>query len=65
MEKRDYDVAEGVPWVNGKRVPANRIVTLTEAEARYDLALGRISLKGARRAKPAPSPTTTDEASDQ
>jgi len=65
MEKRDYDVAEGVSWVNGTRVPANRVVTLTEAEARYDLALGRISLKAGRRAKPAPATATTDEASDQ
>jgi hypothetical protein len=65
MEKRDYDVAEGVPWVNGTRVPANRIVSLTEAEAHYDLALGRISLKGGRRAKPVTAATTIDEASDQ
>lgn len=63
MEKRDYDVAEGVPWVNGTRVPANRTVSLTEGEARYDLALGRISLKGGRRNKAAPATATTDEAS--
>lgn len=63
MEKRDYDVAEGVPWVNGTRVPANRVVSLKDAEAHYDLALGRISLKGARRTKAAPTTATTDEAS--
>jgi hypothetical protein len=43
MDKRDYTVAEGVAWVNGRRVPESRMVSLTLAEASFDLALGRIA----------------------
>lgn len=37
-----YRVHEGVEWVNGARVPADRKVHLTDAEARFDLDQGRI-----------------------
>ncbi|MCF1502909.1 hypothetical protein L0F51_03900 [Afifella sp. H1R] len=43
MVKTEYIVADGVEWVNGARVPATRRVRLTEAEALYDRALGRIA----------------------
>lgn len=43
MEKQTYLVAEGVPFVNGRAVPADRRVALTSAEAAFDLALGRIA----------------------
>lgn len=41
-EKQNYRVREGVEWVNGARVPASRIVRLTDAEARFDREQGRI-----------------------
>ena len=40
---RHYRVREGVEWVNGARVPADRIVSLTAAEARFDIEQGRIT----------------------
>lgn len=39
-----YRVHEGVEWVNGARVPADRTVRLSTAEARFDLEQGRIGL---------------------
>jgi len=42
MDKQTYRALPGVDWVNGVRVPKNRQVQLTEAEARYDLDHGRI-----------------------
>lgn len=48
----DYHVADGVDWVNGKRVPKSRKVELTKAEAKFDLDHGRISSKPF--AKPTP-----------
>jgi len=44
MQKTTYLVADGVEWIDGKPVPANRRVSLTEAAALYDLAQGRIAL---------------------
>lgn len=41
-EKKVYRVREGVEWVNAARVPQDRKVRLTEAEARFDLEQGRI-----------------------
>ncbi len=38
-----YRVREGVAWVNGARVPADRTVRLSDAEARFDLEQGRIA----------------------
>lgn len=49
MATKRYRVADGVAWVNGRTVPENRIVSLTEAEALFDLAHGRITPTGARR----------------
>lgn len=49
MTKKTYRVVDGFDHVNGEAVPADRKVTLTEAEARFDLALGRI--EPARAAK--------------
>lgn len=42
MDTKKYLVREGVDWINGARVPADRIVALTDAEALYDKGLGRI-----------------------
>ncbi|NMG39809.1 hypothetical protein GRZ55_11195 [Chelativorans sp. ZYF759] len=54
METRQYRVREGVTMVNGAKVPANRIVTLTPTQARYDLDHGRIApARKARRRRPA------------
>lgn len=44
MEKKRWLVAEGHDWINGVRVPEDRIVELTDKEALYDSGLGRISL---------------------
>lgn len=46
-----YLAAPGVAEINGAPVPANRRVRLTEAEALYDLAHGRLALLPARRKK--------------
>lgn len=40
--RADFTVREGVSQVNGKKV-SGEIVRLTEAEALYDFALGRIA----------------------
>ncbi|WP_029065622.1 hypothetical protein [Labrenzia sp. DG1229] len=45
MSKKTYYVAAGVEIVNRAPVPKNRRVRLTESEAIYDLALGRISAR--------------------
>ena len=37
-----YVVAPGVTEINGAPVPSNRRMSLTEAEALYDLAHGRL-----------------------
>lgn len=52
MDKIPYRVREGVDWINGARVPADRLVDLTEAEARYDRALGRIVAVASEADKP-------------
>lgn len=44
MNKKLYDVLDGVDWVNGARVPENRQVLLTDKEAFYDLSMARIKL---------------------
>lgn len=44
MQQKIYRVAEGIGHVNGAPVPANRQVRLSDGEAAYDLALGRIFL---------------------
>ena len=50
MDKKTYDVAPGVAWVNGAPTPTDRTVELTVAEAQYDLGLGRIALAQAKSA---------------
>ena len=45
MTTKAYDVTEDVPFVNGAPVPASRVVHLMEAEAAFDLGLGRIKPK--------------------
>lgn len=59
MDKKVYEVADGVDWVNGAKTPANRRVELSEAEAQYDLGLGRIRL-----AASAPASKTSPVKSD-
>jgi hypothetical protein len=51
MEKHTYVVAEGFSTINGKAVPKNREIELTEAEALYDRSLGRIERKVKASAK--------------
>lgn len=50
--KKTYLVAEGFERVNGQPVPPDRKVHLSDAEAFFDLGLGRISLAKPRRKKP-------------
>ncbi|WP_420415124.1 hypothetical protein [Roseibium sp.] len=52
MEKKRWLVADGCNWINGARVPEDRIVELTNEEALYDKGLGRITL-----VEPAKKPT--------
>ena len=40
--KKAFVAAPGVRSVNGSDVPANRVIMLTDVEALYDLAQGRI-----------------------
>lgn len=47
--KKAYLVAPGVTEINGAPVPKNRRVSLTEAEALYDLGHGRLSLAPVRK----------------
>jgi len=73
-ETRHYRVRDGVAWVNGARVPDDRKVRLTEAEARFDLEQGRIELdvtpvvqssgKAGRRAGAAAVPLGGEDAAD-
>ncbi|MCC0033759.1 MAG: hypothetical protein H6887_00675 [Hoeflea sp.] len=51
MEKHTYVVAEGFSTINGKAVPKNREIELTDREALYDLSLGRIERKVKASAK--------------
>lgn len=48
---RQYKVAPDIGCVDGKPVPGNRIVTLSEDQALYDLAMGRISPVEAKAAE--------------
>ncbi|HEV7418064.1 MAG TPA: hypothetical protein VGN98_18090 [Tianweitania sediminis] len=58
MQKKTYEVAQGVAWVNGKKTPKDRKVELTDAEAQYDLGLGRISLGAAKTKPKEPAPAS-------
>ncbi len=53
MTTKAYDVATGVPFVNGAAVPEGRVVLLTDAEAAFDLALARISPQASADEEPA------------
>lgn len=48
--KKLYQVAPGVTEINGAPVPSNRRVTLTQAEALYDLGHGRLTPLPPRKA---------------
>lgn len=50
--KKLYQVAPGVTEINGAPVPSNRRVSLTDAEALYDLAHGRLELVRKPPARP-------------
>ncbi len=43
MNTKTYRVAEGIGHVNGAPVPTNRKVSLSDQEALFDQALGRIT----------------------
>ena len=45
MSKKTYEALPGVEWVNGQPVPESREMKLSAAEAKFDLAQGRIQLK--------------------
>ena len=47
--KKLYLVAPGVTEINGAPVPGNRRMSLTEAEALYDLSHGRLTLAPPRK----------------
>ncbi len=61
MTKSPFAVAEGVAWVNGALVPADRVVHLTEAEAVFDLGLGRIAPTPGGEATEINPPVVTDD----
>jgi hypothetical protein len=54
MTTKSYRVRQDVEWVNGARVPSNRKVMLSEAEARYDLDHGRVEPYVTRQRSVAP-----------
>lgn len=43
-----YEIAPGLEWLNGKRTKGAKTVKLTAAEAAFDLAQGRIWIKGSK-----------------
>lgn len=57
MEKKAYRVRDGVEWINGKPVPSNRIVELSQNEARYERSLGRLAPVARRRRRARKSAT--------
>lgn len=65
-DSKQYRVHEGVAWVNGARVPDDRKVRLTEAEARFDLEQGRIAplAETIRPAKPMKTQDAADDGRD-
>jgi len=65
MDQKTYTVADGVDWVNGKKVPDNRQVILTKQEALFDLSLGRISLRKPERTKSSKSTANNGKAADK
>ena len=65
MSKKTYAVLPGVDWVNGDPVPESREVTLSAAEARYDLELGRIQLAENHEPPAEPELTPVDPEPEQ
>ena len=65
-DSKQYRVHEGVAWVNGARVPDDRKVRLTEAEARFNLEQGRIAplAETIRPAKPVKTQDTDNDGRD-
>lgn len=49
MDKKTYVVADGIDWINGAKVPKNRLVELTDREAQFDLGLGRLKLSSKKK----------------
>jgi hypothetical protein len=49
--KQIYLVAAGVEKINGVDVPRSRRMSLTKAEALFDLAHGRLSLAPTRKSR--------------
>jgi len=43
MSAKLYLVAEGTASINGQPVPSDRIMKLTDLQARFDLSLGRLT----------------------
>jgi hypothetical protein len=60
MSKKTYVVADGLDRISACPIPKNRRVELTEAEAAYDLSLGRI--KPQQGKAPAKKPSGESEA---
>lgn len=55
----EYQVAEGVAWINGRKVPASGRVVLTDVEAAFDKGLGRITPVAAPKGKTGGKTTET------
>jgi len=55
---KDYKVKEGVLRVNGQRVPPDRIVKLTDEQARYEFDQGKLEA-------PAEKPVRKTEKKDE
>ncbi len=51
-EKIKYIINDGVEWMNGKKVRGQKTIDLTETEALFDLAQGRITPADTAPAKP-------------
>ena len=58
---KQYDIAEGVTRINGMDVGDAKTIDLTDAEAKFDLAQGRLTLSSA---KPAKKQTKADKKPD-
>lgn len=63
--KKSYMAASGVTHVNGQPVPSSRLVVLSEAEALYDLSLGRIELASVEPEKPRGKGRTGSQSNDR
>lgn len=64
MAKKTFAVADGVNWINGAEVPDSREVSLSDAEALYDKALGRIAEKAPAKPPSKAKSAAADKAKD-